>query len=161
MDVLNLAFAESVFDGIISVEVIEHIHDPEAYLSEARRALKDGGVFILTTPNRLRTVSPNVKGSLWPAHVKEYTSSELFEMAKHHFSQVELWGEQIPGYEGNVFRKIMRYLAPLFKIILPHALRNRALPTLQFVIKPHLEIEDVEFSKEKIDEKPTLVLVCK
>ncbi len=41
------------FDTILSIEVIEHLDDPalEALLSTARRLLKSGGHFIVTTPN--------------------------------------------------------------------------------------------------------------
>jgi hypothetical protein len=55
---------------------------------------------------------------------------------------------------------VMRQVSPFFKRVLPHALRIRALPALQFMIKSQLAIEDVEFSTDKIDQKPTLVLVC-
>jgi len=161
VDVRRLAFEASAFDGIISVEVIEHIEHPEVYLSEARRVLKENGVFGLTTPNRLRTAPARCQGSSWRAHVREYSPSELINMTARYFPHVELWGEQIPVYEANIFRKFMRKLAPVFKRILPNGLRIRALPTLQYLIKSHLEINDIEFSKDNIDQKPTLVVICK
>jgi SAM-dependent methyltransferase len=160
-DIRHLAFKSNIFDGIISVEVIEHIEDPERYFCEASRILKGGGILILTTPNRLLTAPPNTCGSLWPAHVREYTPSELFSMASRYFSWVELLGEQVPIYENNIWRRVMRKFAPLFKNILPPSIRIRALPTLQFMIKPKLEIRDIEFSSKDIEEKPTLVAVCR
>lgn len=161
MDARTLAFKECIFDGIISVEVIEHIENPDIYLSEASRVLQNEGIFILSTPNRIRTAPPKDKGSVWRAHVREYTPNELLEMTTRHFSHVELWGEQIPIYETNALRKIMGKFAPLFKKILPHYLRIRVLPALQYIIKPHLDIADVEFSLEKLQQAPTIVAVCK
>ena len=38
------------YDGIVSVEVIEHLFDPERFLSNLYTALMPGGFLILTTP---------------------------------------------------------------------------------------------------------------
>lgn len=38
------------YDGIISLEVIEHLFDPEAFLENLWSAIKPGGFLILTTP---------------------------------------------------------------------------------------------------------------
>lgn len=48
-----LPFKESVFDQVVSSEVIEHIKDYMSYISEASRVTKKGSQFILTTPNRV------------------------------------------------------------------------------------------------------------
>lgn len=38
------------FDGVISVEVIEHIFDPRGFVKSCFQALKPGGTLVLTTP---------------------------------------------------------------------------------------------------------------
>src|ERR1700761_8207063 len=38
------------FDTIISTEVIEHLYNPEAFISFCRQQLKQGGELIITTP---------------------------------------------------------------------------------------------------------------
>lgn len=43
-------FPDEMFDVILSIEVMEHVEDLEAYLREIYRLLKPGGKFIWTTP---------------------------------------------------------------------------------------------------------------
>lgn len=159
MNAEKLAFRSECFDGIISVEVIEHIPDPKAYLEEACRILQKEGIFILTTPNKLRS-SPT-PGSLWPEHLREYTPEELLELIKPVFRQVELWGEEIPVYESHPLRRLVRKLAPFFKPILPHWIRIRALPAVQTAIKADIQLEDIRFTPSNIQEMPTLVAICR
>lgn len=159
MDAERLAFKDDCFDGIISVEVIEHVDHPERYLSEVRRILKPTGIFVLTTPNRLRS-SPT-PGSRWPEHQREYRPDELDRLLRSQFAQVELWGQSIPLYERHPARRLARAIAPLIKPILPRSLRVRALPTLQYAIRADIQLEDIEMSRDHLDQHPTLVAVCR
>ena len=45
--------AESRYGVVIASEVIEHVHDPVAFLMELRRRLSPGGELVLTLPNGL------------------------------------------------------------------------------------------------------------
>lgn len=47
---LSLPFDDGVFDHCYSSEVIEHVFDIRAYLSEIHRVVKPGGMLMLTTP---------------------------------------------------------------------------------------------------------------
>ena len=42
---------DASFDAVLSVEGIEHLESPFAYLREIHRVLKPGGTLVLTTPN--------------------------------------------------------------------------------------------------------------
>lgn len=88
--------ADNSFDTIVSFQVIEHIKDDKAFLSEIHRVLKPGGRAILTTPNIKMTLTRN------PWHVREYTAQELTDLAAKYFDAV-----QMKGVAGN--EKVMAY----------------------------------------------------
>jgi SAM-dependent methyltransferase len=46
-----LPYADAAFDLVVSMDVIEHVADPEPWLREALRVLRPSGKLFLTTPN--------------------------------------------------------------------------------------------------------------
>jgi 2-polyprenyl-3-methyl-5-hydroxy-6-metoxy-1,4-benzoquinol methylase len=50
-DSKDVNFDNESFDVVISIEVIEHLNDPNSYLSKAHDLLRSGGVMYVTTPN--------------------------------------------------------------------------------------------------------------
>jgi SAM-dependent methyltransferase len=159
MDVTRLGFPPGTFDLVTSIEVIEHIFEPEVYVEEIRRVLKDTGVLVLSTPNKL--ISSPTPGSMWPHHVHEFYPEELETFLSGFFSRVEMWGLSIPVYDRHPLRRIVHWLAPVFKPFLPLSLRTRFLPELRKVIKNDISIDDVSISKEQIEKKSPLVVVCR
>lgn len=79
-------FEDGSFDSLVSFQVIEHIEEDEVFIYEMSRVLKDGGVGVLTTPNRTMSLTRN------PWHVREYTPQELKVALSKHFSEVEVLG---------------------------------------------------------------------
>jgi methionine biosynthesis protein MetW len=47
----GISFQSDTFDAVTCLDVIEHVFDPVALLSEINRVLKENGILILTTPN--------------------------------------------------------------------------------------------------------------
>lgn len=89
----NLQFANSTFDVVLSFQVIEHIDEGHVlkYLSEIRRVLKTGGVFICSTPNRKLRLLPFQKP--WnPEHMTEYTANQLKKLLGRVFDDVKICG---------------------------------------------------------------------
>lgn len=53
----TLPFAESSFDAVVSLEVVEHVEDQFAFLRELARVVRPGGRVVVTTPNVLSVQS--------------------------------------------------------------------------------------------------------
>ena len=87
---------DNSFDRVFSFQVIEHIDSDDLFLKEIHRVLRPGGVALLTTPNRIKSLSRN------PWHIREYTGEELTQLAKKYFVDVEMRG--ITGNE-----KVLQY----------------------------------------------------
>ena len=49
-DVTNLTYQDSSFQGVVCLDVLEHVHDPLAAVLELHRVLSSGGVGIVTFP---------------------------------------------------------------------------------------------------------------
>ncbi len=71
------------FDFVITFQVIEHIQDDNAFVSEINRVLKKGGKLIVTTPNKPMSITRN------PWHIREYSIDELHTILKKKFTSVE------------------------------------------------------------------------
>ena len=85
-DLEALPLAPHAFELVASFQVIEHLVDPGPYLDAIARCLAPGGTAVLTTPNVLRSDGVN------PYHVHEYGASELAELLRTRFGEVEVRG---------------------------------------------------------------------
>jgi 2-polyprenyl-3-methyl-5-hydroxy-6-metoxy-1,4-benzoquinol methylase len=77
----DAAFPDASFDVVGLWDVLEHVTDLDAFLSECRRVLKPGGVLAINSPN-VRSVMARVAGARWswlllPMHVWHFTPSSL------------------------------------------------------------------------------------
>jgi 2-polyprenyl-3-methyl-5-hydroxy-6-metoxy-1,4-benzoquinol methylase len=97
----EMPFAAGSFDAAAMFEVIEHLRDPMAVLRAARRAVRPGGVLVLSTPN-LHSVSRWMLGEQWavlsPAEHLYYFSEKTLSAAliKGGFTRVEFVREFEP-----------------------------------------------------------------
>ncbi len=86
-DATKLPFPDKSFDVIVSFETIEHVREYKKYLSECKRVLKEGGIFICSSPNKMR------ENALNPHHIREFYLQEFYEMMNNNFRDVELYGQ--------------------------------------------------------------------
>lgn len=85
----RLPFPDRSFDVVLSFQVIEHVERDSDYLIEAARVLKDGGTFIMITPNRQHRLLPGqCPWNRW--HLREYDMRRLSRLVSEHFNLKEL-----------------------------------------------------------------------
>lgn len=77
----SLPFEDGAFDTVFFCDVIEHLHNPVAALSEIHRVLRPHGLMLITTPNA-NSIVRRVMGAQWfaladPTHVLFYTRFTL------------------------------------------------------------------------------------
>ena len=120
-------------DFVVTFQVIEHIKDDHYFLSEIFRVLKPGGKLLLTTPNKLMSLSRN------PWHIREYTPFEMKDILRKYFVKSEVkgvYGNDIvmEYYQKNKesVKKITRYdifnlqyLLPRWALQIPYDILNR------------------------------------
>lgn len=127
-----LPFEDASFDCVVSFQVIEHIKRDKEFVAEVLRVLREGGKFIVSTPNKPMSLTRN------PWHIREYTAEELGALLSD-FSQVERLGvagkERVwEYYEKNraSVHRIMRFdilrmqwWLPRWVLQLPYDIMNR------------------------------------
>jgi SAM-dependent methyltransferase len=72
-DLESCEIGEEKFDLVLSVEGIEHLHNPHAWITKISRCLKPNGIAIISTPN------PDSLSSRWKAFSRGYY--QYFDLA--------------------------------------------------------------------------------
>lgn len=118
----NQTYAECFFDAMVMWDVIEHLRDPFAVLTQLHYHLKRGGYFILSTPN-IASLTARVLGKFWPLmtppeHLSFFTqkSFRLFFEKKLNCRMIQ-WESK--GKWANV-----GFLLHKIKAVLPHLIPN-------------------------------------
>ncbi|MCK5591476.1 MAG: class I SAM-dependent methyltransferase [Candidatus Pacebacteria bacterium] len=116
-DVGKTEFPNDYFDAVYSIEVIEHISNPEIMLSEMKRVLKPGGYAFIQTPNypikrlydliyRLRGQRDNFKDDY--THVYKFSYRSLKMISEKYFTIVDVFSRNILGENIIPFIKKIR-----------------------------------------------------
>jgi SAM-dependent methyltransferase len=85
-DLSRLPLADGSVDGIVALQVVEHLHCPGEFVEACRRALRPGGRLIVSTPNALTFPPGN------PSHVHEYEATEVRGLLGSAFPDVRVLG---------------------------------------------------------------------
>ena len=119
-DVYSTNFKDDYFDNVVSFETLEHLKDGYLFIKEIKRILKNNGILILSTTNRVydEKVTKNVN----PFHEKLYSYDELNELLSNNFKHVKILGQKETLSEimfkfpflFSLFQKIKPRLLPIF-----------------------------------------------
>jgi GT2 family glycosyltransferase/2-polyprenyl-3-methyl-5-hydroxy-6-metoxy-1,4-benzoquinol methylase len=87
----SLPFPDQSVDIVVSFETIEHVDEIQQnlFMKEVKRVLKNGGMLIISTPNKLEySDKPGYKN---PFHVKEFYLEEFYRFLQAYFNHVRLY----------------------------------------------------------------------
>lgn len=161
---------QDTFDVVLNFQVLEHIQDPGPFLRGLRERVGPGGVLMLTTPNRLRTISEN------PFHVREYTAPELEAALKPLFREVLIAGvhgnDKVEKFDAGRERAVKRILAldPLgIRNMLPRSIVDFAFAKFARIVRRQargnnttdIVPEDFRVSADNVDRALDLVALCR
>ncbi len=73
-DMVQCSLPSESFDGVVSVETIEHVDDPEGFVAQIARVLKRLGWFYLITPNGayIPNANPDHRMHYKPVDLKDW-----------------------------------------------------------------------------------------
>ena len=95
-DARRIPLQNGVIDVIVSFETIEHMGQPEQFLSECKRVLTPDGLLIISTPNR---DVYSADGQHNPFHEWELNKAEFTNLLNKYFSNLQLYS-QLPDTVG-------------------------------------------------------------
>ncbi len=158
-DGAHLAVANSSFDIVSAVEVVEHVASAEDFLRETRRVLRPGGVCFVSTPNRLTHSPGRVAGEPCnPFHVVEYTFTEFSAVLRRAFRHVYVYSVVV---RQRAF--LVRYQEHALRVRLPFPLAH-AERFVRWHVPPwnrqHLTERDISLVPGDVPEGWGFVAVC-
>lgn len=117
-DMLKNKFPDDSFDGVVSVEVIEHIENDDLFIQQINRVLKPGAWVYLSTPNGdyIKNEPPHFN----PDHKRHYTKEMLTKLLTQYFDEVVVWYGIKTGvnrYRGLSPFSIMRPLKTMLSML--------------------------------------------
>jgi SAM-dependent methyltransferase len=89
-DLLHPGLDDASFDVVVSFETLEHLTDRDAFLGHVARALRTGGLFVVSTPRAEQTTDAPAN----PYHHVEYSRADLEALLRRYFGAVELYGQR-------------------------------------------------------------------
>jgi 2-polyprenyl-3-methyl-5-hydroxy-6-metoxy-1,4-benzoquinol methylase len=84
-NVMQLSFKNCTFDIIISMHTIEHLYEPQLFLNECYRVLKNNGFLLMTWPptNEYSMINKNDCNYIIDKHIWNLPINKIFEFCEN------------------------------------------------------------------------------
>jgi len=89
-DAMEIPLLDRSVDVIVSFETIEHLSDPDRFLSESIRVLSPKGRMIISTPNKVIYDSIDVKNDF---HLNELNLEDFVQLLQKYYSRIQLFSQ--------------------------------------------------------------------
>jgi len=140
-------------DTIVTFQVIEHIKNDTFFIDEIFRVLKKGGKAIITTPNKIMSLTRN------PWHIREYTKDSIIRLLQRKFNKIEVLGvygnDKVDAYYNQNKQSVsrytrfdilkMQYWLPRFVLQIPYDILNRINRT-KLLSENNLLVNGIDFN---------------
>lgn len=93
----QVASEHGAFDAVVSMETVEHLERPEAFIANVRTVLRPGGSFFFSTPNARQMALADA-----PFHRRHFETGEVLDLLnKAGFERIQWFGQEgmqiLPG----------------------------------------------------------------
>ncbi len=114
-DFMSLDFGEGAYDVVVSLEVLSHVADQQAFIAKIASLLRPGGRLMLATQNRPQLERNDIPAPM-PGQIRQWVDhDELKRLLDPHF-HVEQIFSITPTFNRGVLRYVnSRKLAALFR----------------------------------------------
>lgn len=161
MDVQRLAFAGDRFDLVVSLQVMEHIPDTAAYLSELYRVLAPGGELILSTENEevhhLHLDTAGIPDA--DSHVNVMDRARFRREIERHFTKVRYLCQRPRGHWLHTVLKMLDPFNLRLRFTRP-VRREKMLAAMGMPVKALPSMDDYVISPWLIRQAPIQIAVC-
>lgn len=140
-DRIHIPFETGYFDAVIATEILEHLISPIEMISEGSRILRNGGLFIITTPNvshigavykllmgrsnyeRLERSPMYLQNDPWRGHIRFYDKRELetllyssgLELIYHRYYRELGWSHAKSSWLKKLVIRMVDKCAPIYR----------------------------------------------
>lgn len=92
-DAEELPLKNNSFDVVVSIDLIEHLFDQDSHFKEVNRILKDDGLYIIKTPNKIYDLLVNIPYFIIVGKVKYSKLKETHPSTRTLFGLKKLLGK--------------------------------------------------------------------
>ena len=135
LNAAKLPFKDSSFDTIISIETLEHVVGYKDFIRECSRVLRDGGVFVCSTPFENRTENSYFLKKLTVVPDEQnFTSDSVRTLMEDYFKEINIYGTgRASSYMDYLiiklgsFLKYLSYSYPMAGKVIKFVTNNKTL----------------------------------